>query len=94
MTTFTSTQTLSVTVKAQAITIDGKLLDNRYIIELNAIVAKKLSAYKERSARIALDRKYKTVREALVSLYDLGIQHNCNLAELLANYNVVVGQAI
>ena len=94
MTTFTSTQTLSATVKAQAIAIDSKLLDNRYMIELNAIVAKKLGSYEERSARIALDRKYNTVREALVSLYDLGIQHNCNLAELLANYNVVVGQAI
>lgn len=78
----------------QAIAIDFRLLDNRYVIELNAILASKLNAYEERSARIALDRKYATVREALTGLYDLGIQHNCNLRELLENYNVVVGQAV
>ena len=77
-----------------AIAVDFRLLDNRYMIELNVILASKLSAYDERSAKIALDRKYNTVREALHGLYKLGIQHTCNLSELLANYNVVVGQAV
>ena len=79
---------------ASAIAVDFRLLDNRYMIELNVILASKLSAYDERSAKIALDRKYNTVREALHGLYKLGIQHTCNLSELLANYNVVVGQAV
>ena len=79
---------------ASAIAVDFHLLDNRYMIELNAILDSKLSAYEERSARIALDRKYDTVREALRGLYDLGIQHSCNLSELLAQYNVIVGQAV
>jgi hypothetical protein len=78
----------------QAIAIDNRLLDNRYSIELNAIHAMKLNAYEERSARIALDRKYNTVRSALEGLYDLGIQHTCNLRELLENYNIVVGQTL
>lgn len=78
----------------QAIAIDFRLLDNRYMIELNSIIDSNLGTYEERSARIALDRKYAVVREALTSLYDLGIQHNCNLRELLENYNVVVGQAV
>lgn len=77
-----------------SINIDNRLLDNRYIIELNVILSSKLSAYEERSARIALDRKYHVVRTALNDLYDLGIQHTCNLRELLENYNVVVGQAV
>ena len=89
-----TTQTLSSANFASAIAVDFRLLDNRYIIELNTICASNIGAYEERSAKIALDRKYNTVREALRSLYDLGIQHNCNLSELLANYNVVVGQAV
>lgn len=79
---------------ASAIAVDFRLLDNRYMIELNVILASKLSAYEERSAKIALDRKYNTVREALGGLYDLRIQHNCNLSELLDQYNVVIGQAV
>lgn len=74
--------------------IDARLLDNRYAIELNIILASRLGAYEERSARIALDRKYSVVREALKGLYDLGIQHTCNLRELLDTYNVVVGQEL
>lgn len=90
----TTQTTLSAANFASTIAVDFRLLDNRYTLELNAILASKLGAYEERSAKIALDRKYNTVREALQGLYDLGIQHNCNLSELLANYNVVVGQTV
>jgi len=90
---FVSTSTLSTAVKTQAIAIDNRLLDNRYAIELAQVNTIK-SAYDQRSAKIALDRKYACVREALFGLYDLGIQHNCNLSDLLVNFDVVVGSAV
>lgn len=91
MTTFISNQILSSSVKSQAIKIDMRLLNNRYNIELNNI---KGNEYEKRSNKIALDRKYAVVKEALISLYQLGIQHDCNLRELLDNYNIVVGEVI
>ena len=91
---FVSTSVLSDVVKAECIKLDMRLLNNRKVIETAAIKAQGLSAYDERSAFIAMNKKYETVEAALVSLYDIGIQHTCNLADLLANYNVVVGSAI
>lgn len=84
--------TISNLSSAQA--TDNRLLDNRYRIERNTILSAKLGVYEERSAIIALDKKYAVVREALGGLYDLGIQHTCNLRELLDQYNVVVGQEL
>jgi len=72
-----------------SINIDNRLLNNRYAIELNTIKTSGLGAYEERSAKIQLDKKYATVREALTGLYDLGIQHSCNLSELLVNFETV-----
>lgn len=91
MTTFISNQTLSSYAKSQAIEIDMRLLNNRYLIELNNV---KGNEYEKRSSKIALDHKYAIVKEALISLYELGIQHNCNLSELLFNYNTVIGEVI
>ena len=81
-------------ISSSAQAVDNRLLDNRYIIELSTILNSNLGVYEERSARINLDRKYSTVRQALQGLYDLGIQHQCNLSELLANYSVVIGQRV
>lgn len=77
-----------------SIAIDLRLLNNRYNIELQEITEMKLSEYETRSACIALDKKYSTVKSALEGLYDLGVQHTCNLSELLSNYNIIVGQVI
>ena len=77
-----------------SINIDNRLLDNRYILELNVILSSKLNAYEERSAKIALDRKYSVVRTALEGLYELGIQHSCNLSDLLKDYKVITGETV
>lgn len=73
--------------KTQAISIDNRLLNTRYRLEVEAIKASSKSEYEKRYLLSQVDNKYYIVREALVGLYDLGIQHCCNLSELLGNYN-------
>lgn len=75
-------------VQVEAIRIDLHLINNRYALELKELEG--ANDYEVRYKKSRLDRKYDVVKEALLGLYDLGIQHNCNLRQLLDNYNEIV----
>lgn len=63
------------------------LVSNRKSLELNSLSFN--NAYDLRSAQIKINWKYEVIVEALESLYALGIEHSCNLSELIANFDAI-----
>jgi hypothetical protein len=66
---------------------DLRLLSNRKAIELNSISID--NAYERRLAMINIEKKYAVIIEALVGLYELGIEHNCSLASIISIYTSI-----
>lgn len=66
---------------------DLRLLNNRKAIELNSLV--NLNAYDLRSAQMKINWKYEVIVEALTGLHKLGVEHSCNLSELVANFEAI-----
>jgi outer membrane protease len=60
---------------------DLRLISNRQAIEINNI--KTTNEYEARGFKIAITKKYATIVEALEGLYELGIEHNYTIAQLV-----------
>jgi hypothetical protein len=73
-----------MTTNNTALATDLRLLNNRKAIELASLT--NLSAYDLRGAQIKIEWKYQVIIEALEGLYTLGVQHSCNLAYLVNNF--------
>lgn len=66
---------------------DLRLLSNRKAIELNSL--SNLNAYDLRSAQIKINWKYEVIIEALTGLHEMGVEHSCNLSDLINNFEVI-----
>ena len=62
--------------------IDIRLINTRKELAIKEIKVQSLSKYDERSAMIRLDWKVEVLTEALTSLHDLGVAHNCSISNL------------
>lgn len=67
-----------------ALNTDLRLLNNRKAIELDSLTG--MNEYDLRGAQIKIEWKYQVIIEALEGLYTLGVQHSCNLAYLVNNF--------
>lgn len=70
-----------------ALNTDLRLLNNRKAIELNSLTG--MNEYDLRGAQIKIEWKYQVIIEALEGLYELGVQHSCNLAYLVNNLEAI-----
>lgn len=66
---------------------DLRLLSNRKAIELNNLY--NLNAYDLRSAQIKINWKYEVIIEALTGLHEIGVEHVCNLSELVYSFDAI-----
>lgn len=66
---------------------DLRLLSNRKAIELNSL--SNLNAYDLRSAQIKINWKYEVIIEALTGLHEMGVEHSCNLSDLISNFEAI-----
>ncbi len=69
------------------LTADLRLLSNRKALELNSL--SNLNEYELRSAKIRIEWKFQVIIEALEGLHDLGINHSCNLSELVNTFEAI-----
>jgi hypothetical protein len=84
---FTTTLSVNNTASNVNFQTDLRLLTNRKIIELNAIST--TNEYERRGAILKIEQKYTVIIEALVGLYDLGIEHSCSLASIISTFHSI-----
>jgi hypothetical protein len=87
MTNSTTTTTTTAMMNPNFAT-DLRLIGNRKAIELNDIKA--TNEYEIRSLQISINKKYAAITEALDGLYQLGIEHNYTIAQLVALHDSLI----
>lgn len=74
--------------RLQKVKLDLRFLKNRRALEYQQLDSIK-NEYERRSLKVVIDRKYNTIKEAIVSLHKLGIMYNYSLGRLIEEFETI-----